>query len=85
MNPVIATELYLAACRCAMLLSSSCGGAELEPVRADLCQLLPYLRQSLCCAVCDVTYHVSSPPPRQSLYRHLQHKADIAALEMVTY
>ncbi|XP_060688098.1 E3 ubiquitin-protein ligase MSL2-like [Hemiscyllium ocellatum] len=51
MNPMFATEIYVAACRCAMLLSAN-SGAEVERVRADLCRLLPYLRQSLSCAVC---------------------------------
>ncbi|XP_041050757.1 E3 ubiquitin-protein ligase MSL2-like [Carcharodon carcharias] len=51
MNPVIATEIYIAVCRCAMLLSAR-SGAEVEQVQADLCRLLPYLRQSLSCVVC---------------------------------
>ncbi|XP_072361718.1 E3 ubiquitin-protein ligase MSL2-like isoform X1 [Scyliorhinus torazame] len=51
MNPAGATEIYIAACRCAMLLSAR-SGAEAEQVQADLCRLLPYLRQSLSCAVC---------------------------------
>ncbi|XP_067903481.1 E3 ubiquitin-protein ligase MSL2-like [Heterodontus francisci] len=68
MNPVIATELYIAACRCAMLLSAS-NGAELEQVRADLCRLLPYLRQSLSCVVCGNL--LKSPVgPKTSVCQH---------------
>ncbi|XP_078067480.1 E3 ubiquitin-protein ligase MSL2-like [Mustelus asterias] len=68
MNPVVATEIYIAACRCAMLLSAR-SGAEVEQVQADLCRLLPYLRQSLSCAVCG--YLLKSPVgPKTSVCQH---------------
>ncbi|XP_020382922.1 E3 ubiquitin-protein ligase MSL2-like [Rhincodon typus] len=68
MNPVFATEVYVAACRCAMLLSAR-SGAEVERVRADLCRLLPSLRQSLSCAVCGNL--LKNPVgPKKSICQH---------------
>ncbi|XP_069749027.1 E3 ubiquitin-protein ligase MSL2-like [Narcine bancroftii] len=71
MNPATATEIYVAACRCAMLLSPpSVGGAVSEQLRADLGRLVPSLRQWLSCAVCGNLLR-NPVGPKESVCQHV--------------